>query len=662
MAQYRIVSLKEHIWLPILVLIISGFFQTGYVNAQDPLADGGYGDMLYPYVHQYDQTLCYKIGVHYCPSSSQPPLNADEVLDIIRKIDHISRGIPKIVYLVGWQYRGHDTGYPSFTKVNPVLKRQEDKTPQESLEWLIKEGKKYNTLVSIHLNFSDCYLDDNPLGPVYQERDILVRETDGKHRQGYPWCDHMAYRASNYRNWYQGTFRTRQMEPLFEMLPGLSGSGSIHPDAWYTTNNPYYQVNKHEDCRAMREMTVYVRKQFNVDLTTEFDWGRPEGVDFILYHPMIWHLGWNTDTPYDPMKIPSYFITGGDSYLWGGEKLTVYGKYFGFSATLEAEINEDPENMPGALGAFATRTLPWYFLNRQLRSGFNGDTAWFTGDITVTYDDGMIIRSGGDIIMESGDVFIPALWRPEKEIIAYSSKGYRERSWKLPTAWKGIAAVDLYQIGGDGLKSVEKGLKVSGGAVSLSLGTGVGLSIVPAGQDPDHKQKPAPSGKVLFIGENTRTGGDWKGRYGKDGYSIPGQKDSLPGKIHIKLLNAEEKIWRETTGDIQALQKTAGEDRIASAWQHGLHEIVEIELDEGQEKTVTLYFLDWDRNRRWNVVDAIDTKTRELLHSYNLTDFQQGIYLQYRVSGKVAFRISNVWTRRYPDSKNAVLSGIFIDE
>ncbi|MEW5900762.1 MAG: endo-alpha-N-acetylgalactosaminidase family protein, partial [Acidobacteriota bacterium] len=199
--------------------------------------------MLYPYVHEYNQMLVYKIGVDYCPADARTrKLNAAETLEVIRRVDNLTRGIPKTVYLVGWQYRGHDTGYPSLDRVNEILKRGEDASAVDSLRWLMREGPRYNTLVSLHVNFSDCYLDDNPLGPYYKERDIIVRNGDGTHRRGYTWCGHLAYRASNFRNWHQDTFKDKQIGPLFSMLPELADSGSLHPDAWYSVDNPYYGI------------------------------------------------------------------------------------------------------------------------------------------------------------------------------------------------------------------------------------------------------------------------------------------------------------------------------------------------------------------------------------------------------------------------------------
>jgi len=646
----------------LLIILLTSVFFPSKIDAQQDAAKGGYGDMLYPFVHDYDQTLTYKISVDYGKTSETAKLNADEVLQVIERIDNLTRGIPKIVYLVGWQYTGHDTGYPSLSKINPVLKRGNDSTALASLRWLMQQGPKFNTLVSLHVNFSDCYLDDNPLGPKYQDRDILVRETDGRHRQGYVWNGHMAYRASNYRNWYQGTFRTEQIDPLFEMIPELKMSGSLHPDAWYNTDDPYYQVNNYEDVLAMREMTVYVREKYHVDLTTEFDLGRPEEEDFVLYHPMIWHLGWNEKNPYEPMKIPSYFMTGGDAFFWGSEELSNPGKFFGQSATFESEVNENPATIPGGLKTFATRTLPWYFLNRLLRNNFDGDTAWFSNNVITTYPGKVVIRQNGEFLQDGNDVFIPALWKTHREIIAYSETGYKSRTWKLPDTWDNVEKIDLYTITTDRLSLKNQDMKVLPGRnVKLSLTAGEGVAIVPSGTDPNKEIESGVSGEVTFIGIDEQTKCLWQKKYGSEGYYIPGAGEKIPDQTKISFINGETHIWQNETQDIQAIENPVGKMNIAAARSHPLHEIIDFNFEDNKEHEVALYFLDWDRKSRWSVVDILDVNSRKVLHSYNLTDFTQGVYLKYKMKGNLQCRITNVWTRRYTKSPDAGFSAIFFD-
>jgi hypothetical protein len=646
----------------VIVLAAAALMLPGSVGSQETAAAGGYGDTLYPYVHEYDQILVYKIAVDYCPANPMPPLNAAQTLDVIRRIDNLTRGIPKIVYLVGWQYRGHDTGYPALDKVNERLKRPEDANALDSLRWLIREGPKYRTLVSLHVNFSDCYLDDNPLGPYYKERDIIVRNGDGTHRQGYTWCDHMAYRASNFRNWYQDTFKEKQIGPLFAMLPELAASGTLHPDAWYSIDDPYYGVTDAMDCEAMRQMTVYVRRTYNVDLTTEFDRRRPPNTDFVLYHPMLWHIAWDERTPPDPMKIPSYFLCGVNAKTWSSSAETVQSKFFGEGAPFESEVGQGPVTIPGGFKAFATRALPWYYLNRKLRLSFDGQAARFTDDVTTSYPGKYVMKLGADFLQDGNDVCIPALWRTDKEVIAYSADGYARRSWKLPEDWAGIHKADVYRITLDGPVLKQKGLVIApDGTVNLALDRDEGVSILPAGADPNANPTPAPSGTVAFLGEDNVTKGAWKGKYGADGWVVVGVGESLPSYARVRYINGAERVWNPQTQDVQALEKPSGSDRIAAARLAGLHEIIDLEITGGGSREVSLYVVDWDRAGRWTVVDIIDAVSRKRLDSRNLVHFGSGRYLKYRVSGRVQFRITNVWTKRYQSSPDAGFSGLFFD-
>ncbi len=644
----------------LLILVMALFSVTG--NAQHNVANGSYGDMLYPYVHEYDQTFVYKIGVDYCPTGGYDPLNANEILSIIRKIDNISRGMPKMAYLVGWQYTGHDTGYPSFDQVNESIKNPEDKTALESLKKLINKAKKYNTLVSLHVNFSDVYIDDNALGKEFKKRDIIVRWRNGDYHQGYDWCNHMAYRASNYRNWHQGTFQDKQINPLFKMIPEIVETGSLHPDAWYNAANPYYRISDEEDCKAMREMTAWVRHKYNVDITTEFDRRRPKGIDFVLFHPLLWHLEWDERTPPDPMKIPSYFQTGVNAKTWSTSAETVQSKFFGEIGDFEGIIKNDPKNLTGAFREFATRTLPWYFLNRKLRVSFDGNTARFNDDIETTYPGKYTLKQGTETYQDGSDVFLPALWKTNKEIIAYSANGFEKKSYLLPNDWNNVQKADIYQITLDGYKQKLQNVKIKDHKIKLSLAPEEAVFIVPSGTNPDNQEKRKPSGEVEFLSKDTETQGEWIGKYGKQGWSIVGLDPNIPKNVSLNLMNGAKRIWSGNSDDIEALQIPDSDVRIASQHYAGLHEIIELDLSDDSPQNISLYLLDWERSGRWTVVDVIDANSRKLLDSQNVTNFGSGIYLNYKCKGKVQFRITNVYTDRYTKSKDAGFSAIFFDK
>ncbi len=50
----------------------------------------------------------------------------EQAFEAIKGMDEISLGLPKIVYLVGWQYNGHDSKYPAFFEGNRKLARAGD--------------------------------------------------------------------------------------------------------------------------------------------------------------------------------------------------------------------------------------------------------------------------------------------------------------------------------------------------------------------------------------------------------------------------------------------------------------------------------------------------------------------------------------------------------
>src|SRR5271154_5319743 len=95
-----------------------------------------------PWIHQYDRTMVYKItlGTKLTADKSLVYLRCDQALDVIRRIDNVTCGAPKTVYVVGWQYNGHDSKYPAWGEVNPGIKRPEDATALDSLKWLMAEA------------------------------------------------------------------------------------------------------------------------------------------------------------------------------------------------------------------------------------------------------------------------------------------------------------------------------------------------------------------------------------------------------------------------------------------------------------------------------------------------------------------------------------------
>ncbi len=93
-----------------------------------------------PYIHDYTKTLVYKLYLANALETldgSEVHMTLEEALEAIRSIDRMTSGMPKIAYLVGWQYYGHDSKYPAWGEANEALKRKEDATALDSLLWIM---------------------------------------------------------------------------------------------------------------------------------------------------------------------------------------------------------------------------------------------------------------------------------------------------------------------------------------------------------------------------------------------------------------------------------------------------------------------------------------------------------------------------------------------
>ena len=85
--------------------------------------------------------------------------------------------------------------------------------------------------------------------------------------------------------------------------------------------------------------------------------------------------------------------------------------------------------MMNVLREFSYRTLPYFFMNRHLRSSYNQGTLHLSEGITSTERQ---LRQDGALLRDGEDVFIPEVWLRHPEIMVFSPAGYADREWKLP--------------------------------------------------------------------------------------------------------------------------------------------------------------------------------------------------------------------------------------
>ena len=440
--------------------------------------------------YKYHQTLVMKLFLSQAlyddkfkrkdNGKSEVFCTLEKALEIIKKVDNLTLEMPKIIYLVGWQYNGHDSKYPAWFEGNERLKRPQDSNTLESIKWLMNEAKKYNTTVSLHINMFDAY-EDSPLWEEYVRQNIIAKNKDGSLRGG-EW----GYPISYAREWETG-FAQRRIDSLCALLP-VQEAGTIHIDAFHSwvpigekgpgerpfiqgPISPYLNFTVSDETEAQRNIFKYWASK-GIDVTSE-------GVKFLRetafegYQPMAW---WIDFIPEDYMNWPASFYTGGTDRRY-------LGKLFGTSIHGEDIFKNDPANLSGFLKEFCLKTLPWFYLNQHDRICYISDEdnkkVVFTGDVQTIFEDGNFSLTQSDkTLVNNGDVFLPALWLDKPGIIAFSEKGFENRKWDLPDEFNTIAGFDVFGISMNGKQYMQK-MKNENGGITLSLKPGQGVILIP---------------------------------------------------------------------------------------------------------------------------------------------------------------------------------------
>jgi hypothetical protein len=180
---------------------------------------------------------------------------------------------------------------------------------------------------------------------------------------------------------------------------------------------------------------------------------------------------------------------------------------------------------------------------------------------------------------------------------------------------------------------------------------------------------------ATFISKDSLTQGDWRAKYGNEGYvlfnytkknGIPMHIQSFKGDIADVTLNLNaDSIWGEGLNDKRVLMpdnqqvftQNAGfiltQDPRA-CWQTMA---IDVKLAKQNEYDFSLYFLDWDNQLRRSAIEVIDLETKNIVAPVRIVDnYSKGKYMTFRYNKSVRFRINHV---RGP---NAVVSGIFFDK
>jgi hypothetical protein len=162
------------------------------------------------------------------------------------------------------------------------------------------------------------------------------------------------------------------------------------------------------------------------------------------------------------------------------------------------------------------------------------------------------------------------------------------------------------------------------------------------------------SGTAAFVGLDTTTQGNWKGVYGSNGYNVINNAVSYPAYVTVTPSGTNAFTWASATTDVRGLlQAGSNTNRIAATWYTSSSMLIDLVFNDGQQHRVAVYCLDWDTTQR-NETVAIQDGNGVLLNTQNVSNFHNGQYLVWQLSGHVQIHLTNT-----NSGSNGVVSGLF---
>jgi methionine-rich copper-binding protein CopC len=159
---------------------------------------------------------------------------------------------------------------------------------------------------------------------------------------------------------------------------------------------------------------------------------------------------------------------------------------------------------------------------------------------------------------------------------------------------------------------------------------------------------------ATFVGTDTSTQGNWTGVYGAAGYDVIGATSSLPSYATVTPSGESSWTWVSPTSDVRGLLVPGSNNRIAACWYSYTSFSIDVDLTDGLVHPLSLYVVDFTSAGRSEQIQVLNTSTGAVLNTQTVSNFVNGEYLTWNVSGNVEFQVTCL------AGENAVVSGLFI--
>ena len=174
-----------------------------------------------------------------------------------------------------------------------------------------------------------------------------------------------------------------------------------------------------------------------------------------------------------------------------------------------------------------------------------------------------------------------------------------------------------------------------------------------------------------LVAEDTITKGDWRGKYGKDGYFLFNydgndlHRSNLPAGCSVNMRLGGQYRYPGTEHDPRSLQSP---DEWDPQRQVGVFftldpadclETMTLDLDYQPEAPYDLsfYFIDWERGTRRSAIEIFDFKTLQMIAPVQIVrEYGSSRYITLRIDRPVRFRVNNI------RGDNAAIAGMFFDK
>jgi len=167
----------------------------------------------------------------------------------------------------------------------------------------------------------------------------------------------------------------------------------------------------------------------------------------------------------------------------------------------------------------------------------------------------------------------------------------------------------------------------------------------------------ASAAQAVFVRTDTTTQGNWTGVYGADGYVVADTNtNKVPSYVVFTPQNQANWIWTSNGTEVRDLQVPGSNTanlRQASCWYSGNSYDLDVNITDGNTHQLALYVLDWDSKGRAETIQAADGTSGAVLDTRSLSNFTNGIYYIWNVSGHVKFSVT------LTGGVNAVVSAAF---